>query len=120
MQDDDRPRKRKGKALLVASVGIATVSFVACNEPQRPVGNLRAPEPAFDAGPVSPLVPVDSAAPAVDAGAPAPTDVGEPADAGSDADAPVHIRRPFPVGNLRPPPRRNGPSGGPPKGESGQ
>jgi hypothetical protein len=72
-KDPPAPTKRKGRPLLLASLGVAAVSFVACNDPKAPdgpVGNLRGPDP----------VPADAAQPVPD-----PT--------------PEH----HPVGNLRPP-----------------
>ena len=43
----DRPKRR---ALLIASIGVATVSYVAaCEHPA--AGNLAPPQPAMDAGP---------------------------------------------------------------------
>jgi hypothetical protein len=65
----DRPKRR---SLLVASVGIATVSYAlaACGKDQHPVsGNLPAPEPTPSQSPVTGNLP---APPPMDA-APAPT-----------------------------------------------
>jgi hypothetical protein len=70
---------RKGKKLLIASVGVAAISYACNKEPPRdPVGNLRGPEPTPDAGTTAP--------------------VATPPDA-----APGPPQLPYPVGNLRPP-----------------
>jgi hypothetical protein len=65
----DRPKRR---SLLVASVGIATVSYVlaACGKDQHPVsGNLPAPEPTPSVTPVTGNLP---APPPMDAAPPPP------------------------------------------------
>jgi hypothetical protein len=91
----DPKKPRKGKPLLLATVGLATVSFIAC-EPgsSRPVGNLRAPDP-------DPMEQPDAAAP----DEPTDPDAGAP-DAGQQAinPQPLEPRPSPPVGNLRPPP----------------
>jgi hypothetical protein len=114
----DPLRPRKGKPLLLATVGLATVSFVACNEPQQAAPETTVEQSASSARPAEsappppasatapPAAPADSSAP--DAGT-SVTDAGAP-DAG-DAGAKkvvapvVRPRPPFhhPVGNLRPP-----------------
>jgi len=72
-----RELRRRGRRLLVASLGVAAVSYVGCKESvtNMPPGNLVAPPPAS----------TDAAA--VPVPAPAPSDV------------PMH-----PPGNLMPPP----------------
>lgn len=116
----DPKKPRKGKPLLLATVGLATVSFVACDpSPSHPVGNLRAPdrEPTLqpEGVPVEVAADVDASAPA-----PAPDDAGQGApdagagasDAGADAGRGGFTLKPLPpypkhpVGNLRPPPQQ--------------
>jgi hypothetical protein len=109
----DPKKPRKGKPLLLATVGLATVSFIAC-EPSSsgPVGNLRAPDPEPTAQPDREVPPDASAesdasttsTPGEDASAPdAGTSVPD-AGRGGSAEQP-HPPSPHPVGNLRPPPK---------------
>ncbi|UQA62833.1 hypothetical protein [Polyangium aurulentum] len=120
------PKKpRKGKPLLLATVGLATASFVACEPASSgPVGNLRAPDPEPTAQPES-GGPPDAAEPdasttsspgedasAPDAGTSVPDAGSGTPDAGSgtpDAGRGDTVRKPVPplphpVGNLRTPP----------------
>jgi hypothetical protein len=59
------PRRLTSKKLLVASLGVAAVSYASCAAPR--TGNLMAPEPPPDAGPSlepsSPLPTGDNGAP---------------------------------------------------------
>jgi hypothetical protein len=85
------PRMFKGKKLLVASIGVAAVSY-ACNKEQpRPeqVGNLMAPMPTDSGAPVATPDTADAGVPSTDIGivsgnlvAPPPP---PPVDAGSKA-----------------------------------
>jgi hypothetical protein len=103
----DSPDKRRGKRLLVASIGVATVSYLALQsgctdlgEETFTSGNLVAPP--LDAS-VEPVLPGDAARPA-DAGSDALIGSGNllppPADASSDAL--------ITSGNLLPPPPEGG------------
>ena len=38
-------KRRRGRKLLIATAGLATVMYVACKEQQQPPGNLVAPQP---------------------------------------------------------------------------
>ena len=87
------PRRRVPKKLLIASVGVAAVSYVACNKPEaQPVGNLM-PAPQMDA---EALVPPGNLMPP-----PAQPDAQTTAAGSATADAPSHV----PPGNLMPPPQ---------------
>lgn len=84
------PSKRKGRPLLAAAAGIAFVSFAACRQ-QRPVGNLRAPDPVPGVAD-----PAASAAGTTQTGG---TDAGNAAGGSTQAEPPLIP----PVGNLRAP-----------------
>lgn len=74
----DRPKRRK---LLVASVGVASISYVlaACGKDQHPVsGNLPAPEPTPTITPISGNLPAPEP---VDAAPPSRPDAGPAAPA---------------------------------------
>lgn len=103
-----RMSRKPGRKLLVASVGVATVSYVlACTDQHRQrTGNLVAPEPSEEPQ-VGNLVPP----PEPDAGdPPETTDTGgSPLDAGKLDAGKIHVptrHQPIepPVGNLMPPP----------------
>lgn len=100
------PRPRKGRALLVATLGVATVSYVVagCHKDHAPVGNL--------AQPVGNLMPVyvDASTPPGDADADAGTDTR--GDAGEVTTVPT-APKPPPAPRL--PGRRGGDAGGPPR-----
>jgi hypothetical protein len=89
--------KRKGRPLLVATAGIAFVSFAANCRPHKPVGNLKAPEPApsVEDPQQPPIEPVGNLrVPTGDEPQPQPT---------PSADPPPDKPPIEPVGNLRPP-----------------
>ena len=98
------PRPRKGRALLVATLGVATVSYVVagCHKDHAPVGNL--------AQPVGNLMPVY-----VDASTTPPgdgdADTETRGDAGEVTTVPTAPKPPAP----RLPGRRGGDAGGPPR-----
>lgn len=52
-----RRRRLKGKRLLIASAGLATLSYVGCGEEEAPPGNLVAPPPPEEVAPPGNLVP---------------------------------------------------------------
>jgi hypothetical protein len=109
---------RKGRPLLVATAGLALVSFACKKEPERvPVGNLRAPIDAAgsggsNAGSATPSVAHEASTGSAGSGGSAgsaTTDAGSAASNGSATATPHHpvgnLRPPiYPVGNLRPPP----------------
>src|SRR5882672_5232038 len=100
-------RKRKGRPLLVAAMGVAFVSFAQCEPKDHPVGNLR-PVDNVDSGNIEPVgnlrpVDMDTGAPPMDAGAATPDagpskDAAAAKDAGKDSGIKIG-----PAGNLRPP-----------------
>jgi hypothetical protein len=92
----DPRRPRKGKPLLLATAGLATISFVACSEPRAPVGNLRPPDNPPPDYPVGNLRAPDE----VDAGTPLPPD---DAGAGATDEPPGPPPINPPVGNMRRP-----------------
>ena len=98
-------RKRVGKKLLVATVGLATLTIAACDDTTTS-GNLIAPPdlgaemssgnllPPPDMGPEDASTPTDAGT---------PSDAGSPTDAGTPTDA-TSLGVDFSVGNLLPPP----------------
>jgi hypothetical protein len=115
--------KRKGKPLLVATIGLATISFAACKDPPKDDTNALGSHENTTASAVVPgasavpAAPSQSAAPAASVNVAEPdagSDAGDAGDAGDAATPPTPIPsatpvppkppRP-PVGNLRPPPR---------------
>ncbi len=105
------PNRRKGRALLVASVGVAITTFGCKETPPSHVGNLRPVEVYLpDPGPVDAGVATDDKG-AVDAASPAPptsADAGTTRIPGPTPRTPAPtIQTPPPklappVGNLRP------------------
>ena len=115
------PRKMAPRKLLVATIGLCTVSYIGCGDTSsRPPGNLMAPQPTeappgnLMAPPGQPL-PTDepSAEPAPSASATSPTSTGAVVATGapvvpSASAAPSSSAKPFPrphgpVGNLMAP-----------------
>lgn len=87
------PPKRKGRPLLIAAAGIAFVSFASNCGPNKPVGNLKAPEPPPSAEP--PIEPVGNLR--------VPTGDEPPPQPPPSAEPPKDDKPHLPVGNLRPP-----------------
>jgi hypothetical protein len=89
---------RKGKPLLLATAGLASISFVVGCEAHAPVGNLRMPDPPQEQ-PVGNL-----RAPDHDMEVPSPDgeDAGTPGPGAGEQPPPGPDEQP--VGNLRPPP----------------
>src|SRR5262249_49722647 len=103
-----RPHRLTSRKLLVASVGVAAISYVGCSTNPPASGNLMPPQPPPDAG-ESPVVTVPSENPPVsgnlmppppqDAGAAQPT----PPPRTSGSANVVTLPRPPVVGNLMAP-----------------